>query len=413
MSMTEYYDTLETRAVAERKKALSVVLPELLQRAKAKAPYFTESLSAIDPAVITSREALATLPVLRKSELTDRQKKRPPFGGLTTVPTSELARVFQSPGPIYEPQARKRDYWRFARAMHAAGFRRGELVHNTFAYHFTPAGHMFEAGAEALGCPIFPAGGGQTELQVRAMADLRPVCYTGTPSFLNIILQKADELGEDVSSLRKGLVTGEPLPSSLQEKLRGRGIELYQCYGTADLGLIAYETDGREGLVVDEGVIVEIVRPGTGEPVEEGEVGEVLVTVLNSEYPLIRFATGDLSAVLPGACPSGRTNMRIKGWMGRADQTTKVRGMFVHPSQINDVVKRHPEVARARLVVTRENDNDVMTLYCETRQGSEELVAALAESIREVCKLRGEVKLVATGELANDGKVIDDQRKLD
>lgn len=409
--MTEYYDTLETRTDAERSKALGTVLPELLTRAKSRSTYFSRALAEFEPAAITTRMALAALPVLRKSELTERQKEQPPFGGLTTVPLAELARVFQSPGPIYEPQARKRDYWRFARAMHAAGFRRGELVHNTFAYHFTPAGHMFEAGAEALGCPIFPAGVGQTEQQVRAIADLQPVCYTGTPSFLNIILQKADEMGEDVSSLSKGLVTGEPLPSSLQDRLRSRGIELFQCYGTADLGLIAYETEAREGLVVDEGVIVEIVRPGTGEPVPEGEVGEVLVTVLNNEYPLIRFATGDLSAVLAGTSPCGRTNMRIKGWMGRADQTTKVRGMFVHPSQINEIVKRHTEIERARLVVTRDNDNDVMTLYCETAQSSEALADAIAESIRDVSTLRGEVQLVAPGTLVNDGKVIDDQRE--
>lgn len=409
--MTEYYDTLETRSATERAKALTTLLPEVLTRAKNRAPYFSQALAEFEPAAITTRTALAALPVLRKSELSERQKEQPPFGGLTTVPLAELARVFQSPGPIYEPQARKRDYWRFARAMYAAGFRRGELVHNTFAYHFTPAGHMFEAGAEALGCPIFPAGVGQTEQQVRAIADLRPTCYTGTPSFLNIILQKADEMDEDVSSLRKGLVTGEPLPSALQERLRNRGIELLQCYGTADLGLIAYETEAREGLVVDEGVIVEIVRPGTGEPVPVGEVGEVLVTVLNTEYPLIRFATGDLSAVLEGSSPCGRTNMRIKGWMGRADQTTKVRGMFVHPSQVNEIVKRHPEVGRARLVVTRDNDNDVMTLYCETEQSSDELAAAIASSVREVSTLRGEVQLVPPGELANDGKVIDDQRE--
>jgi phenylacetate-CoA ligase len=411
--MSPYYDPLETRSEDERRQALAERLPELLARAKASAPHFAAALADIDPNAITSREALATLPVLRKGELTERQQTQPPFGGLTTVPMGELARVFQSPGPIYEPQARRRDYWRFARAMHAAGFRAGELVHNTFAYHFTPAGHMFEAGAEALGSPVFPAGVGQTELQVRAMADLKPVCYTGTPSFLNIVLEKADELGEDVSSLRKGLVTGEPLPPSLQERFRARGIELYQCYGTADLGLIAYETEAREGLVVDEGVIVEIVRPGTGEPVPDGEVGEVLVTVLNPEHPLIRFATGDMSAVLAGHCPTGRSNMRIKGWMGRADQTTKVRGMFVHPSQINDVIKRHPQVGRARLVVTREADRDIMTLHCEVARSTEGLEAALAESIREVCKLRGEVLLLATGELANDGKVIDDQREFD
>lgn len=408
--MTQYYDDLETRTDAERARSLATQLPAVLARAKSRSPYFARVLAEFDPAAITTREALARLPVLRKSELSERQQAQPPFGGLTTVPVGELARVFRSPGPIYEPQARRPDYWRFARAMHAAGFRAGELVHNTFSYHFTPAGHMFEAGAEALGCPVFPAGVGNTEHQVRAIADLRPLCYTGTPSFLNIILQKADEMGADVSSLRKGLVTGEALPSALRERLQARGIVLYQCYGTADLGLVAYETEAREGLVVDEGVIVEIVRPGTGDPVPDGEVGEVVVTVLNPEYPLIRFATGDLSAVLPGKSPCGRTNMRIKGWLGRADQTTKVRGMFVHPSQVNEIVKRHPEVGRARLVVSREQDNDVMTLYCETAQPSEALADALVATIRDVTTLRGEVRLVLPGELANDGKVIDDQR---
>ena len=408
--MTQYYDDLETRIDAERARSLATQLPAVLARAKSRSPYFARVLAEFDPAAITTREALARLPVLRKSELSERQQAQPPFGGLTTVPVGELARVFRSPGPIYEPQARRPDYWRFARAMHAAGFRAGELVHNTFSYHFTPAGHMFEAGAEALGCPVFPAGVGNTEHQVRAIADLRPLCYTGTPSFLNIILQKADEMGADVSSLRKGLVTGEALPSALRERLQARGIVLYQCYGTADLGLIAYETEAREGLVVDEGVIVEIVRPGTGDPVPDGEVGEVVVTVLNPEYPLIRFATGDLSAVLPGKSPCGRTNMRIKGWLGRADQTTKVRGMFVHPSQVNEIVKRHPEVGRARLVVSREQDSDVMTLYCETAQPSEALADALVATIRDVTTLRGEVRLVLPGELANDGKVIDDQR---
>lgn len=408
--MTQYYDDLETRTDAERARSLATQLPAVLARAKSRSPYFARVLAEFDPAAITTREALARLPVLRKSELSERQQAQPPFGGLTTVPVGELARVFRSPGPIYEPQARRPDYWRFARAMHAAGFRAGELVHNTFSYHFTPAGHMFEAGAEALGCPVFPAGVGNTEHQVRAIADLRPLCYTGTPSFLNTILQKADEMGADVSSLRKGLVTGEALPSALRERLQARGIVLYQCYGTADLGLIAYETEAREGLVVDEGVIVEIVRPGTGDPVPDGEVGEVVVTVLNPEYPLIRFATGDLSAVLPGKSPCGRTNMRIKGWLGRADQTTKVRGMFVHPSQVNEIVKRHPEVGRARLVVSREQDSDVMTLYCETAQPSEALADALVATIRDVTTLRGEVRLVLPGELANDGKVIDDQR---
>jgi len=411
--MTDFYDSLETRSAAERAEALAQALPRLVSAARAKAPHFARTLADVDPAAIDSIEALARLPVLRKADLTERQQAEPPFGGLTTVPLADLARVFQSPGPIYEPQARRADYWRFARAMHAAGFRRGELVHNTFAYHFTPAGHMFDAGAEALGCPVFPAGVGQTELQARAIADLRPTCYTGTPSFLNIILEKADELGLKVDSLRKGLVTGEPLPPSLQQRLRARGIDLYQCYGTADLGLVAYETAAREGLVVDEGVIVEIVRPGSGDPVPPGEVGEVVVTVLNPEYPLLRFATGDLSAVLPGLCPTGRTNLRIKGWMGRADQTTKVRGMFVHPAQVNAVVKRHPEIGRARLVVTRHDERDEMTLHCEIAHAPEGLAAAIAESIREICKLRGEVRFVPPGSLANDGKVIDDQRKYE
>ncbi|MDZ7808994.1 MAG: AMP-binding protein [Arhodomonas sp.] len=351
--------------------------------------------------------------MLRKTELVERQDAAPPFGGLTAMGERDLLRVFRSPGPIHEPQSRREDFWRFARAMVAAGFERGGgLVHNTFAYHFTPAGFMFDGAAAALGCPVFPAGTGQTEQQVGAMAALRPRYYTGTPSFLNILLEKADELGEDVGSLTHGLVTAEPLPPSLVERFAGRGIDVYQCYGTADLGLIAYETSAREGLVVDEGVIVEIVRPGTGDPVPDGEVGEVVVTTLNPDYPLIRFATGDLSAVLEGPCPTGRTNQRIRGWMGRADQTAKVRGMFVHPSQVDALVKRHPELSRARLVVTQQEHRDVMTLHCEARERPEGLAEAVGESIRELCGLRGEVALEEPGTLANDGKVIDDQREF-
>ncbi len=412
--MEHHYDDLETRTPDERMQALREALPRQIAHAKAKSPYFAERLAAVSPQEIVDAGALAGLPVLRKSELIDRQQMDPPFGGLAAVAFEAMQRVFQSPGPIYEPQTRRPDFWRFARAMVAAGFRRGGgLVHNTFAYHFTPAGAMFDNAAEALECPVFPAGTGQTELQVRAIAQLRPRYFTGTPSFLNILLEKADELGEDVGSLTHGLVTAEPLPPSLVERFRGRGIEVHQCYGTADLGLIAYETPAREGLVVDEGVLVEIVRPGTGEPVADGDVGEVVVTTLNPDYPLIRFATGDLSAVLPGSCPTGRTNQRIRGWMGRADQTAKVRGLFVHPSQVHEVTRGFEPVRRARLVITQSDHRDVMTLQCEVDGEPEGLGDALAERLREVCHLRGEVALVPADTLANDGKVIDDQREYE
>jgi phenylacetate-CoA ligase len=343
------------------------------------------------------------------------QKTALPFGGMTAVPVSQLARVFASPGPIYDPQGDKKDFWGYARALYAAGFRQGELVHNTFSYHFTPAGFMLDLAAQALGCPVFPAGVGQTELQVSTIADLKPVCYAGTPSFLKIILDRADEMGKDVSSIKKAAVGGEAFLPSVRQMLKERGIAGYQGYGTADVGLIAYETEAREGLVVDEGVIVEIVRPGTGDPVREDEVGEVVVTTLTSEYPLVRFATGDLSAVLPGVSPCGRTNMRIKGWMGRADQTTKVKGMFVHPSQVNAVAKRHPEILRARLTVTRDADtNDTMTLQVEIDgRPPEGLAVHIAESVREVCKLRGDVTFRLPGTLPNDGKVIEDLRKYE
>ncbi len=323
--------------------------------------------------------------------------------------------MFASPGPIYDPQADKRDYWGVARALYAAGFREGDLVHNTFSYHFTPAGMMYDLAAQALGCPVFPAGVGQTELQVQTISDLKPVGYAGTPSFLRILLEKADEMKVDVSSLRKASVGGEAFLAPVRNMLAERGIEGYQSYGTADLGLIAYETPSREGMVVDEGVIVEIVRPGTGEPVAQGEVGEVVVTALTPEYPLIRFGTGDLSAILPGPSPCGRTNLRIKGWMGRADQTTKVKGMFVHPSQVDKVVKRHPEILRARLTVSHDADkNDVMTLQCEVAEpASESFAQTVEETLREATKLRGLVVLKPRGTLPNDGKVIEDVRKYD
>ncbi len=414
MSDPRYLDELETRPPEVRERALFSQLRDQLENAKRNSPYFGRLLAEVPAHAVPDRAALATLPVTRKSDLMALQKSEPPFGGLTAVRVAQLGRVFASPGPIYDPQGDKKDYWGFARALYAAGFRQGELVHNTFSYHFTPAGFMMDLAAQAIGCPVFPAGIGQTELQVQAIADLKPVCYAGTPSFLKIILEKADELKADVSSLRRAAVSGEAFLPPVRRMLADRGIEGYQSYGTADLGLVAYETPAREGLVVDEGVIVEIVRPGTGDPVAPGEVGEVVVTSLASEYPLIRFATGDLSALLTGQSPCGRTNMRIKGWMGRADQTTKVKGMFVHPSQVAEVVRRHPDVLRARLSVTHDADrNDVMTLACETTTPSDALATAVGASIREVCKLRGEVSFLTPASLPNDGKVIEDLRRYD
>ena len=409
--MSDHYDSLEIRSPDEREHDLFSRLAGLVEHAKNNSSAYAERLSGVDAAAVTDRETLAGLPVTRKSEFIERQKANPPFGGFAATPVAELARVFCSPGPIYEPEARREDYWRMARALYAAGFRRGDLIHNTFSYHFTPAGSILESGAHALGCPVFAAGVGQTELQVEAIAHLKPHGYVGTPSFLNIILEKATELARDVSSVTKAAVGGEALPPSLRAKINAAGVTVLQSYATADVGLIAYESSAMEGMIVDEGVVLEIVRPGTGAPVAPGEVGEVLVTTLNPDYPLIRFATGDLSALLAGASPCGRTNVRIKGWMGRADQTTKVRGMFVHPSQVAEVLKRHPQIARARLVVDSVDNQDVMTLRCEVEGDTpEDLGAAITASVRETCKLRGEVELVEAGSLANDGKVIDDVR---
>ncbi len=407
-----FFDALETRDPEQRERDLMARLPQQIVHAKANTAWFGESLAAVDAAAVTSRAALAQLPVIRKHELIELQKTRRPFGGLVATPYGKLGRVFSSPGPIYEPEGRCADYWRTARALFAAGFRAGDLVHNSFSYHMTPGAWILEGGALALGCSVFPGGVGQTEQQVQAMADLSPNGYVGTPSFLRILVEKADEMGIKLPSLTKALVSGEAFLPPVREALAARGIEGYQAYATADLGVIAYETAARAGLVVDEGVIVEIVRPGTGDPVAEGEVGEVVVTTFNTDYPLIRFGTGDLSAVLPGASPCGRTNLRIRGWMGRADQTTKVKGMFVHPEQVAIIVKRHPEVAKARLVVTNPDATDVMTLLCEA-SGDEAFARSLADSVREVTKLRGEVKLVAPGSLPNDGKVIEDARKFD
>ena len=406
-----YYDARETRDPELRERELLGRLPAQLAHARTKAPAFGRLLADVDPAAVTSREALAALPVVRKSELLELQKAARPFGGFAAVGWgSGCARVFASPGPIYEPEGARKDYWRLARAFYAAGFRAGDLVHNTFSYHFTPAGSMMETAAHALGCTVFPAGVGQTEMQVAAMRDLRPDAYAGTPSFLRILLDKADEQGVKLDSLKKAFVSGEAFPPSQRDALAVRGIQAFQAYATADIGLIAFETAAREGMVLDEDVLLEIVRPGTGDPVAPGEVGEVVVTSFNPDYPLIRFGTGDLSAILPGASPCGRTNTRIKGWLGRADQTTKVKGMFVHPGQVVAVLKRHPELGRGRLVVENPDHADRMTLHCEVSGAPDGLAEAIAASIREVTKLRGEVKLCAPGSLANDGKIIDDLR---
>lgn len=414
------FDALETRDPAAREGALLAALPAQIAHAQAHTGAFAELLAGVDPAAITSRAALARLPVIRKGELLERQKAQrstDPFGGFSAIGWAALkrggpaGRVFQSPGPIYEPEGTGRDYWRLARAMHAAGLRAGDLVHNSFSYHLTPGGLMMESGAHALGCTVFPGGVGNTELQLQAIAELKPDAYLGTPSFLRILVEKAAETGADIGSLKKALVGGEAFPPSLRDWLAERGISAFQSYATADLGLIAYETAAREGLVLDEGVIVEIVRPGTGDPVPEGEVGEIVVTTLNPDYPLIRFGTGDLSAVLPGPCPTGRTNTRIKGWLGRADQTAKVRGMFVHASQVAEVVKRHPEIARARLVVEGEMADDRMTLFAELAGTEPEgLAERVAQSVRDITKLRAVVAWKRPGELPNDGKVIEDAR---
>ena len=416
--MSDHYDTLETRDPEARERAILERLPRQVAHAKAHAPAYARLFADVDAASITTREALARLPVTRKSELGERQKSERPFGGFAATGwgggRAGAKRVFASPGPIYEPEGATPDYWRLARALYAAGFRAGDLVHNAFAYHFTPAGSMLETGAHALGCTVFPAGTGQSEQQVQAMAELKPDGYVGTPSFLRILLEKADESGVSLASLKKALLSAEAFPAALRDAFLARGIAGYQVYASADLGSIAYETPARDGLVVDEGVLVEIVRPGTGDPVPAGEVGEVVVTALaNTDYPLIRFGTGDLSAVLPGRSACGRTNARIKGWMGRADQTTKVKGMFVHPSQVAEIVRRHPAIARARLVVDNSDLQDRMTLMVETPRGAAAEAEAIVASIRDVTKLRGEVSFHAPGTLPNDGKVIEDRRKLD
>lgn len=420
-----YFDALDVRAVSERERALMAALPRQIAHAMTTAPALGHILRDVNASCVTSRSVLATLPVVRKHEdFMERQAARTahdPFAGFSAVGwsgvhgPSSVRRVFQSPGPLYEPEGHGGDFERTARAMFAAGFKPGELVHNSFSYHLTPAGAMMEAGALALGCAVFPGGTGNTDLQLRAIVDLRPTCYVGTPSFLKVLLERAAAQGIARLSFTKALVSGEAFPSVARSWLQERGIDAYQCYVTAELGLIAYETAPREGMVLDEGVIVEIVRPGTGDPVAEGEIGEVVVTSLNPDCPLIRFGTGDLSAVLPGPCPSGRTNVRIRGWLGRANQTAKVRGMFVSPQQVAEVARRHPEVGRTRLVIGGSSasawEPDAMTLKVEVVNAASGLHESLVASMREVTKLRCEVEIAVPNSLPNDGKVIDDLRE--
>ena len=406
---TDHYDALETRTPAMREAELFSRLPDVLRNAMA-APAYAERFQGIDPAGVTSWAALARLPVLRKADLPALHKASPPFGGFVTGLPGSFGRLFTSPGPIFEPEAVHADPWRGARALFAAGFRPGDVVLNTFSYHLTPGGFIFDTSARALGCAVIPAGPGNTDAQFELIEAYRPVGYSGTPDFLKILLDAASTAGRDVSSIQRALVSGAAFPKSLQDEIKSRGVDAYQAFGTADLGLIAFETSAREGMVVNEDLIVEIVHPGTGDPVAEGDVGEIVVTSLDLHHPWIRLALGDLTAVLPGRSPCGRSNMRIQGWMGRADQTTKVKGMFVRPEQIAEIGKRHPELGRLRLVVTREGETDVMTLRAEAASTDPILSEAVTATLRGVTKLGGTVELVPIGALPNDGKAIVDER---
>ena len=409
--MTEHYDVLETRDAAAREREQFARLPAAIAHALA-APGWARHLAGVDPQAVTSRTALAKLPLLRKSALLNLQKESPPFGGFNVVPPGKARRLFMSPGPIFEPEGHGADFAGAARALFAAGVRAGDVVHNSFAYHLTPGAFILEAGAHALGCAVIAGGVGNTEAQLDAIAQLKPSAYVGTPDFLKVLLDTAAKSGKDASSIKRALVSGAALPGSLREELQGRGVAVKQCYAVAEAGVISYESEALEGMIVNENMILEIVRPGTPDPVADGEVGEVVMTTFNPDYPMIRLATGDMSAVLAGASPCGRTNTRIKGWMGRADQTTKVKGMFVRPEQVAEVAKRHPELVRVRLVVTREAEQDAMTLNAECATPSDRFERTIAETLQAVTKLKGNVKLVAPGSLPNDGKVIADERPV-
>jgi phenylacetate-CoA ligase len=407
--MTDHYDACETRAPAAREADLFARLPDVLRKAIA-APAYAERLRGLDPASVTNRAALARLPVVRKSELPALHKAAAPFGGFVSEAPGAFARLFTSPGPIFEPEGRQDDPWRGARALFAVGFRPGDVVLNTFSYHLTPGGFIFDTSARALGCAVIPAGPGNNDQQFELIDAYRPVGYSGTPDFLKILLDAAASAGRDVSSIKRAMVSGAAFPPSLQQEIKSRGIDAYQAFGTADLGMVAFETPAREGMVVNEDLILEIVRPGTGDPVAEGDVGEIVVTSLDPHHPWIRLALGDLTAALPGTSPCGRTNMRIKGWMGRADQTTKVKGMFIRPEQIAEIGKRHGDLGRLRLVVTRDGEADAMTLKAECASPSDAIMTELGATLRNVTKLGGNVALVAMGSLPNDGKVISDER---
>ncbi len=408
--MPEYYDPLETRDPALREREQFARLTEFVGRA-IRAPGWAKHLAGYDVKAIGSRSALAELPIMHKADLSALQKDNPPFGGLNVTPPGKARRLLMSPGPIFEPEGDGADWWGAARAVYAAGIRQGDIVHNSFAYHLTPGGFILEFGAHALGCAVIPGGVGNTEQQLEAIAHYKASKYIGTPDFLKILLDTAEKTGKDVSSITRGLVSGAALPASLREELGKRGVAVLQCYATAELGVIAYESEAREGMIVNESVIVEIVRPGTGDPVPEGEVGEVVVTSFNPDYPMIRLGTGDLSALMPGVSPCGRTNARIKGWMGRADQTAKVKGLFVHPKQIAEIAARHPELKRLRLVVDRAAEQDTMTLLAECAASDADLENAIAETLHSITKLKGAVRLTTLGTLPNDGKLIADERK--
>lgn len=407
--MSDHYDSLESRVPAQREREQFAALPPVIACAMT-APGWAKHLAGVDPKSVTSRAALAKLPVLRKADLAALQKESPPFGGLNVTAPGQVRRLLMSPGPIFEPEGEGKDWYGAARALYAAGIRAGDIVHNSFAYHLTPGGFILESGAHALGCAVIPGGVGNTEQQLEAIAHYKPSAYVGTPDFLKILLDTAEKIGKDASSFKRALVSGAALPASLREELGRRGVAVLQCYATAELGVIAYESLAREGMIVNETAIVEIVRPGAGDPVAAGEVGEVVVTSFNPDYPMIRLATGDLSAIMPGLSPCGRTNMRIKGWMGRADQTAKVKGMFVHPKQIAEIAARHPQLGRLRLVVGRGAEQDTMRLIAECAAPDAALEAAVAATLQAVTKLKGAVKLVAPGTLPNDGKVIADER---
>ena len=407
--MAEFYDSLETRDPQRREAELFARLPEVMAAAMLSTGY-ANHLVGVDPAQITSRAMLARLPLLRKSDLPALQKAAPPFGGFVRAPTGSFAHLFTSPGPIFEPEARDKDPWRGARALFAAGLRKGDVLLNTFSYHLTPGAFIFDTAAQALGCAVIPAGPGNAEQQFDVIETFRPNAYSGTPDFLKILLDAGAKAGRDLASIRQAVVSGAAFPKTLQEEIRARGIDAYQSFATADFGIIAYETAAREGLVVNEELIVEIVRPGTNIPVPDGEIGEIVVTSLDPHRPAIRLALGDLSAIMPGRSPCGRTNARIRSWLGRADQTTKVKGMFVRPEQVAEIARRHPELGRLRLVVTREGETDVMTLKAEAPSSEEGMRDAVAATLRAVTKLGGVVELVAPGSLPADGKVIADER---